>query len=78
MTVRAPLPEGMTYNVSVIVTGAKVEIKQVEGDRVTLANVGTRATPFALTAISEEAATALAGVGNIIGAIKKSKETPRT
>lgn len=75
MTVHAPLPERMAYNVSVIVPGAKIEITKTDGDRVTLANMGTRATPFVLTAIDEQAAAALAGVGTILNAFRP-KETP--
>lgn len=75
MTVKAPLPEGMSYNVSALVKGAKIQITKVDGERVTLANVGERATPFVLTAITEETAALLQGVGTVINAMKKSKET---
>ena len=75
VTVTAPLPAGLSYNLSVLARGAKVEVKKVDGDRVTLANTGDRATPFILTAITEQTAAVLRGVGTIISAVGK-KEPP--
>jgi len=73
-TALAPLPEGTSYNLSTLQRGAKLEISKIDGDHITITNIGPRPTLFTLTAITDQAAAVLAGVGNILAAMKK--ETP--